>query len=324
MSPVLEIQNVSKTFVLRRNLLGRAVERLRAVNDVSLTVEPGRTVGLVGESGSGKSTLARIVMSLIKPDNGQVVIHGKNMTVLSGRQLREARRSAHMVFQDPRSSLDPNWLAGDIIAEPLCTQTDLSRAERATRVRQLLLDVGLREDDADRYAYEFSGGQRQRIAIARALAPEPALVVCDEPVSALDVSTQAQILDLLRTLQDRLGVAYLLISHDLSVIRHISHDIAVMYFGSIVELGKAEDVCEHPEHPYTEALISAVPRLSRKFRKERILLCGDPTRAGATPSGCSFANRCSYAVSLCHETVPDLEMAGCRSVACHLRPHAVE
>ena len=224
----------------------------------------------------------------------------------------------HMVFQDPRSSLDPNWLVSDLVAEPLRGQGGFSRSERNSRVGELLDQVGLLPEHANRYPHEFSGGQRQRIAIARSLALDPALVVCDEAVSALDVSTQAQILELLGDLQQRLGLAYLFIAHDLSVVHRLSHEIAVMYFGRVVETGLADEVCHRPRHPYTEALLSAIPRVAPTAGRRRIVLRGEPASPIDPPAGCAFASRCGYAMDVCHHDLPPLRRWGDVSVACHL------
>ena len=318
MSAVLEVEGVTKTFPVARDAIGRVRARLHALSDVSIRVPRGQMLGLVGESGSGKSTLARVVLRLTDADSGRVRLDGEDITTLSGEALRRIRGRMHMVFQDPRSSLDPNWLVSDVIAEPLRGQGGLSRSERVSRVEELLDQVGLLPEHANRYPHEFSGGQRQRIAIARSLALNPALVVCDEAVSALDVSTQAQILALLEGLQQRLGLAYLFIAHDLSVVHRLSHEIAVMYFGRVVETGPADEVYHRPRHPYTEALLSAIPRVAPTARRRRIVVRGEPPSPLDPPAGCPFASRCGYAMDLCHHERPPMRRWGEVSVACHL------
>ena len=318
MSALLKVEGATKTFPVARDALGRVTARVHALSDASIEVQPGRMLGLVGESGSGKSTLARAVMRLTDLDSGRIRLGGEDITALSGRALRRARRRMHMVFQDPRSSLDPNWLVSDLIAEPLRSQRRLSRPERAQRVAELLDQVGLLPEHAGRYPHEFSGGQRQRIAIARSLAANPDLVVCDEAVSALDVSTRAQILALLRDLQQRLGLAYLFIAHDLSVVHHLSHDIAVMYTGRIVEAGPSEEVYHRPRHPYTEALLSAIPRVAPARRQRRIVLGGEPPSPIDPPAGCAFAGRCPHVMHACWSELPPITWWGAVSVACHL------
>ena len=262
--PLLQVSGLTKTFVTRRDLLGRAREHLTAVDDVSFELAVGQTLGLVGESGSGKSTTGRLVARLIEPDAGTVVLGGRDVTAADRNGLRELRRDVQMVFQDPYSSLDPSWIVADIIAEPLRYYAQLGRRERHERAAALLDQVGLDRRAAMRYPYEFSGGQRQRIAIARALALEPRLIICDEAVSALDVSTQASIITLLEDLQRELGLSYLFISHDLAVVRHVSHRVAVMRQGAIVETGDADEVWSNPRQDYTRALLDAVPRVARR------------------------------------------------------------
>ena len=315
--PILELTEVTKSFPASRNLLGRVTARLQAVIGASLTIAPGETLGLVGESGSGKSTLGRLVVRLIDTDRGRIVLDGVDITSARRSELRESRRKMQMVFQDPQSSLDPNWLVGDIIAEPL-KANGVARSERLTVVERLLADVGLERAHRGRYAYEFSGGLRQRVAIARALALEPKLVVCDEPVSALDVSTQAQVLTLLEELRDRLGLAYLFIAHDLAVVHHISHRIAVMYLGRIVEIGPADEVYYRPRHPYTEALLSAIPNPDPAAGRRRILLTGEMPSPVDPPPGCRFQTRCAYAMERCRVDEPMLTSFAGVEVACHL------
>jgi oligopeptide/dipeptide ABC transporter ATP-binding protein len=317
-APLLEAENLSKTFITRRSLLGRPTQHVAAVVDLSLSIASGETLGLVGESGSGKSTVGRLIARLIRPDDGTVRLAGRDLTALRGRELRTARRDIQVVFQDPFSSLDPSWVVGNVITEGLRAQRLVTRADREDKAVELLELVGLRSDHARRYPYEFSGGQRQRIAIARALALEPKVLICDEAVSALDVSTQAAILRTLEDLQDRLGLSYLFISHDLSVVRHVSDRIAVMYLGRIVEEGPAARIHDDPQHPYSQALLSAIPSVRAGRRRARIPLTGDLPSAIDPPSGCVFHTRCPHVLDICPMVVPDaLDVAG-RHVACHL------
>jgi peptide/nickel transport system ATP-binding protein len=326
-TPVLQVADLVKDFPLRSGVLRRISGSVRAVDQVSLSIQPGATLGLVGESGSGKSTLARVVLRLIDPTAGTVVVNGKDITSLRGPSLRRHRDSMQMVFQDPYSSLDPKQSIADIVGEPLAIHTSMSRAEREQRVMELLSQVGLGSHVLSRQPHEFSGGQRQRIAIARALALEPRLLVCDEPVSALDVSTQSQVINLLTELQHALGVAYLFIAHDLSVVRHISNRIAVMYLGQIVEEGEADEVYERPTHPYTAALLSSipVPDPARQHERTRVLLRGDVDEAMADGQGCRFRDRCPFAMELCGvvEPEPYRTPAG-TTVRCHLHTSGPE
>ncbi len=315
--PILRVEDVSKSFPASRDLLGRVTARLQAVVGASFEVAAGETLGLVGESGSDKSTLGRIVMRLIDADRGRIILDGADITDADRHELRAARRKMQIVFQDPQSSLDPNWIVGDIIAEPL-RANGVVKSERHETVARLLEEVGLEPAHRSRYAYEFSGGQRQRVAIARALALEPELVVCDEPVSALDVSTQAQVLTLLEQLRDRLGLAYLFIAHDLAVVHHISHRIAVMYLGRIVEIGPADEVYHRPRHPYTEALLSAIPNADPAARRNRIILRGEMPSPVDPPPGCRFQTRCAYAMDVCRTDEPALTSQDGIDVACHL------
>ncbi|MFI0354829.1 ABC transporter ATP-binding protein [Actinomadura sp. 9N407] len=307
-APVIEARGITKTFRVKKNKAGK--DRLHALDGVDLTLERGETLGLVGESGCGKSTLARVLLMLDRPDGGTLRFDGTDPFGLAGKELLAWRRRVQMVFQDPFASLNPRMTAAEIIAEPWRTHRDLlpSRRDRQARVRELLDLVGLRAGDAGRYPQEFSGGQRQRIGIARALALDPEVIVCDEPVSALDLSVQAQVLNLLNELQRELGVSYVFISHDLSVVRHVADRVAVMYLGRIVESGTAEEVFGTPRHPYTAALLSAVPELGRpgdRERGERILLEGEVPSPLDPPSGCRFRTRCWQARDTCAQTVPE-------------------
>ena len=317
---LLEIDKLKVYFPIRKGLLDRAKECVRAVDGVSFSIEAGETVGLVGESGCGKTTLSRAVIQLIKPTSGRIIFEGEDIANLSEAALRVRRRRFQMIFQDPYSSLNPRLTVVDLIGEALDIHSLVSDAPaRRERVEGLLKSVGLDPSHAARYPHEFSGGQRQRIGIARALAVEPRLIVCDEPVSALDVSVQAQIINLLKDLQQELGVAYLFVAHDLAVVEHISHRILVMYLGRIVEAGEAKNLCRSPKHPYTQALLSAVPVVDSESKRPRIFLGGDVPSPIHPPSGCPFHPRCPIAEARCKTEVPLLrEVEADRAVACHL------
>ena len=317
---LLEVRDLKVHFPVRHGLLSRAHEFVRAVDGVSLTLARGETVGLVGESGCGKTTLGRAVVRLLEPTAGGIFFEGEEITRLEGSALRVRRKKFQMIFQDPYGSLDPRMTVDDIIGEAL----DIHRltpdaAARRARVDSLLSDVGLDASHAQRYPHEFSGGQRQRIGIARALAVQPSLIVCDEPVSALDVSVQAQIINLLADLQRQRGLAYLFVAHDLAVVEHISHRLLVMYLGRIVESGDAKEVCRVPKHPYTQALISAIPQLDPEAKRQRILLSGDVPSPIHPPGGCPFHPRCPVAEARCREELPALrEIEPGHQAACHL------
>jgi peptide/nickel transport system ATP-binding protein len=318
---VLEVTDLVKDFPLRSGVLRRVTGSVRAVDRVTLTIGAGTTLGLVGESGSGKSTLARLVLRLIDPSNGTIVVDGKDVTALRGPALRRHRETMQLVFQDPYSSLDPRQSIADIVGEPLAIHTSMNRVERERRVVQLLAQVGLGSHVLSRQPHEFSGGQRQRIAIARALALEPRLLVCDEPISSLDVSTQSQVINLFTQLQKSLGVAYLFIAHDLSVVRHISDRIAVMYLGQIVEEGEADEVYERPTHPYTAALLSSIPfpDPARQHARKRIVLRGEVGELTSGARGCRFRGRCPFAMEVCAEVAPEPYRTPAGStVRCHL------
>jgi oligopeptide/dipeptide ABC transporter ATP-binding protein len=307
--PLLTVENLVKHFPVRGGHVARAVD------GVSLHLEEGETLGIVGESGSGKSTLARLILRLIAPTAGRIEFDGADLLALGAADLRRRRRDMQIVFQDPFASLDPRMTAEAIIAEPLEIHGIASRAERKARVSELLALVGLDKDAGRRYPHEFSGGQRQRIGIARALALEPKLLILDEPVSALDVSIQSQILNLLIELKRRLQLSYIFISHDLSVVEHVSDRVAVMYLGRIVEEGAARDVFTAPRHPYTQALVSAVPG---ENRANRILLAGDPPSPDAVPAGCRFHPRCPKVFDTCRTLAPPRFESGGSQVECHL------
>jgi oligopeptide transport system ATP-binding protein len=317
---LLEIHNLRVHFPVQKRLFGRTREFVRAVDDVSLSIAAGETVGLVGESGCGKTTLGRAVIRLIEPTSGRILFEGENITGLNGKELRIRRRRFQMIFQDPYGSLDPRQTVAEIVGEALeIHRLAPTLGTRRERIETLLEGVGLDRSHAQRYPHEFSGGQRQRIGIARALAVEPKLIVCDEPVSALDVSVQAQIINLLKDLQNNLGIAYLFIGHDLAVVEHISRRIFVMYLGRIVEAGDSKNVCRSPKHPYTQALLSAVPVVDPDSKRQRILLSGDVPSAIHPPSGCPFHPRCPVAEARCKTDVPLLrEIEPDRWAACHL------
>lgn len=289
--PLLEVRNLTKYFPIKKGVLSRTVGEVRAVDGVSFILEKGKTLGLVGESGCGKTTVGRSLLRLVEPTSGEVIVNGKDLLAMDKEELRKMRASLQIIFQDPFSSLDPRMSVGEIIAEPIRNHLQSSRAEIKDRVAYLMERVGLHADQMGRYPHEFSGGQRQRIGIARALALNPLLIVCDEPVSALDVSIQAQVMNLLAQLQEQMGFSYLFIAHDLSVVEHISDRVAVMYLGRIVEMASDQDLYEKPLHPYTQALLSAVPVPDPDIRKKRIILEGDVPSPLNPPSGCAFHTR---------------------------------
>src|SRR5213595_1950535 len=321
--PVVEALHLTKHFPVRGGFLARETAVVRAVDEVSFSIEPGRTLGLVGESGCGKTTTAKLVLLLEQPTAGMIRFDGRDLQTLDRTMLHAYRRSVQAVFQDPFASLNPRMRVDQIIAEPLVTHERLGSGEVAKRVARLLELVGLADRSADLFPHEFSGGQRQRIAIARSLALSPKLVVLDEPVSALDVSIRAQILNLLRDLQAELGLSYLFIAHDLAAVAHMSHTIAVMYLGRIVEIGDAATVARAPKHPYTEALFSAALPSHPDERREEIILPGEVPSPLNPPSGCRFHPRCPQAMAHCGAEEPLLRDIGGRIVACHLYDAAV-
>jgi peptide/nickel transport system ATP-binding protein len=320
---LLEVKGLKKFFPIRRGVMQRVVGHVRAVDDVNFYVEKGETLSLVGESGCGKTTTARCVLRAVRPTAGEILFRPEDGTVvdvatLAKAQLRPLRRQMQMIFQDPFSSLNPRRTLLDIVAEPLVVNRVGNRQERIERVAELLKLVGLRPEYMRRYPHAFSGGQRQRIGIARALALNPSLVVADEPVSALDVSVQAQILNLMLRLQSQLGLTYLFVAHDLSVVKHVSDRVAVMYVGRIVEMASTAALFATPKHPYTEALMSAVPKPDPRLRSQRIVLEGEVADAANPPSGCYFHPRCRYAVDLCRTETPRLaEIQPGHFVNCH-------
>jgi oligopeptide/dipeptide ABC transporter ATP-binding protein len=322
-APVLAVEKLKKHFPVERGVLRRAVAWVRAVDGVDFAIAPGETLCLVGESGCGKSTVARMVLRLTDPTSGAIRLGGTDITTLSDAAMTPFRRRVQMVFQDPYASLNPRLRVGRIVGEPLENFEAIAPAARAERVGEILAKVGLRPESANRFPFEFSGGQRQRIGIARALALRPDLIVADEPVSALDVSVQAQVLNLLMDLQAEFGLAFLFVSHDLAVVEHISHRIAVMYLGRIVEIGPKDAVLAEPAHPYTKALIAAAPIPDPRARRADIVLEGDVPSPLNPPPGCHFHTRCPFVMARCRTDDPPLRaIAPGRAAACHLLSQA--
>ncbi|MGY8993196.1 MAG: ABC transporter ATP-binding protein [Rhodospirillales bacterium] len=318
--PLLEVTDLKKYFPIRKGLLTRTVGQVHAVDGVSFSIADGETLGVVGESGCGKSTLGRTILRLMRPTSGTVKLRGIDITDLSDTALRPYRREMQIVFQDPYSSLNPRMTAGRIVGEPLIIHNVGSTGDREARVASLFERVGLPADSMAKYPHQFSGGQRQRIGIAKALALNPSLIICDEPVSALDVSIQAQVVNLLIDLQQEFGLSYLFIAHDLAVVKHISHRVAVMYLGRIVELTDKKSLFTQPLHPYSEALLSAIPVPNPKANREgRVILTGDVPSPINPPSGCHFHTRCPYATERCRTDIPALrEVKPGHLVSCHL------
>ncbi|MCC0078428.1 MAG: dipeptide ABC transporter ATP-binding protein [Rhodobacter sp.] len=318
---LVQVSNLKMHFPIYGGLMRRQVGAVKAVDGVSFDIYEGETLGVVGESGCGKSTVGRAVLRLYEVTDGSVVIDGEDVATLSPEKLRKKRPSMQMVFQDPQASLNSRMTVAGIIGEPLDEHTRWPRAKKLDRIYELMDAVGLNRDFANRYPHAFSGGQRQRIGIARALALNPKFIVCDEPIAALDVSIQAQVVNLLEELQEEFGLTYLFISHDLSMVRHIADRVAVMYLGKIVEVAPVQVIYDDPRHPYTEALLSAVPEPdpSLESRKERVVLKGDVPSPANPPKGCNFCTRCPKAFELCHQTEPEtVEVSPGHFVACHL------
>ena len=319
--PLVEVHNLTKHFVLDRTWNGRPVKVVQAVEDVSFSIMPGETLGLVGETGCGKSTVGRTIIGLYEPSAGNALLDGADIhAALHSGESTAFRRRLQMIFQDPYASLDPRMTVGDIVGEPLDIHRLAAGDRRRERIQELLMQVGLDPEHAGRYPHEFSGGQRQRVGIARALAAQPDFIVCDEPISALDVSIQAQVVNLMQDLQEKLGLTYLFIAHDLSMVRHISHRIAVMYLGSLVEIASSAALFKDPQHPYTQALLSAIPLPDPRLEttRERILMPGEVPSPVNPPSGCRFRTRCPLAMTVCADTAPTLTDNGTNhQIACH-------
>lgn len=317
--PLLRVNRLKKYFPIRKNIFGKPLHYVRAVNNVSFEVYPGETLGIVGESGCGKSTTGRLIMQLIEPTEGMIQFNGEELTALSKRELRSLRKNMQMVFQDSYASLNPRHTIEKILGEPLLVHGVKSAKKRREKIYEFLEVVGLNSTHAKRYPHQFSGGQRQRVGIARALMTNPRLIIADEPVSALDVSIQAQVLNLMNDLQDKFDLTYIFIAHDLGVVRHISDRIAVMYLGEIVEITASEQLYESPLHPYTRALLSAVPVPDPDFEKEELPLYGDMPNPSNPPSGCVFHTRCPFKMDICEREIPSLlELTKGHNVACHL------
>jgi oligopeptide transport system ATP-binding protein len=318
---LVSVENLCMHFPIFKGVIRRQIGVIKAVDDISFDIRRGETLGLVGESGCGKTTAGRSILRLYDVTGGRILFDGRDITALSGEQLRRIRPRMQMIFQDPQASLNPRMTVSSIIAEPLDEHHAATGEAKQQRVRELLDAVGMNPRFANRYPHEFSGGQRQRIGIARALALNPDFIVCDEPIAALDVSIQAQVVNLLEDLQDKLGLTYLFISHDLSMVRHIADRVAVMYLGKVVELASRDELYSDPKHPYTKALLSAVPIPNPKIEaaRSRIILTGDVPNPANPPSGCRFCTRCPVAEEKCHLVEPEWkELAGGRRVACHL------
>lgn len=318
---LIEIKNLKKYFPVKKGLLGRTAAYVKAVDDVSFTINKGETLGLVGESGCGKTTTGRTIIKLYEPTGGEIIYDGVNIAKFNEREMAPYRRKMQMIFQDPYASLNPRMTVGDIIGEPIEVHKLMGKQEAKERVQYLLERVGLNSEHANRYPHEFSGGQRQRIGIARALAVQPEFIICDEPISALDVSIQAQVVNMLEDLQADMGLTYLFVAHDLSMVKHISTRIGVMYLGQMVELAESNELYSKPLHPYTQALLSAIPipDPDEAAAKKRIVLEGEIPSPIDPPAGCRFRGRCKYATAKCAEVTPTLkEVAPGHQVACHL------
>ncbi|WP_373998786.1 ABC transporter ATP-binding protein [Bdellovibrio bacteriovorus] len=319
-TPLLKVENVTKSFPIYGGLFSREVASVKAVQGISFELKKGETLGLVGESGCGKSTLGRCLIRLHDTTSGKISYNGKDITHIQGEELRDMRKKMQIIFQDPFASLNPRMTIGSILEEPLIIHNLYNSAkDRQDRIHELIDLVGLRREHLNRYPHEFSGGQRQRVGIARALAVNPELIVCDEPVSALDVSIQAQVINLLMELQQKLGLTYIFIAHDLKVVEHVSTRVAVMYLGKIVEMAEAEELYRNPKHPYTKALMSAIPVPDPRRRDERIILTGDVPSPISPPTGCHFHPRCPMAIEDCKTIVPPLELKSPDHIAACIR-----
>ncbi len=317
--PILEVNHLKKYFEITGGIMGRHVGDVKAVDDISFSVNEGEILGIVGESGCGKSTAGKSILRLIEPTDGTVKFEDRDLTDLSKEEMRQLRKDVQIIFQDPYASLNPRHNVEKIIGEPLLVHGMTNAKERRERVQELLETVGLEAYHASRYPHQFSGGQRQRIGIARALANNPKLIICDEPVSALDVSVQSQILNLMEELRDKFQLTYVFIAHDLSVVKHISDRVGVMYLGRMVEMADKHSLYDQPKHPYTQALLSAVPVADPDIKRERIILEGDVPSPSNPPTGCAFHTRCPYAMDICHQVRPEFKKVDNRhSVACHL------
>ncbi len=318
--PLIQVKNLKKSFPTKKSLFGRTLQEVKAVDDVSFDINRGETFGLVGESGSGKSTTGRSIIRLYDVSDGEILFDGHNLAHYNERHMKPFRRRMQAIFQDPYSSLNPALTVTELIGEPLAIHGVHSAKDRKEVIVDLLEKVGLKKEHADRYPYEFSGGQRQRISIARALSVKPEFVLCDEPISALDVSVQAQVVNMLEDIQTELGLTYLFIAHDLSMVRHISDRIGVMYLGSLAEIAESDELYEHPAHPYTQVLLSAIPVPDpRAAKRDRIVLTGDIPSSLAPPSGCKFRTHCPHAMTQCAEEAPRMkEISKGHWVACHL------